>query len=142
MTLTDAQAAAAPARALVTGPNVSAFPTHGVHVSVGLLPSDDGTPGLATPLANDCVERNVLGGAWMQPGKRWSDLAQRIKNWRPDHNTFPQLPSHAQRIVGWATLTLNSSSLADASEYSSHAAGHARVVRDSLRMPGATRCPG
>jgi len=60
----------------------------------------------------------------------------------PDNNTFPALPSHAQRVVGWATLTLRTHSLADALQYSGHATGHARVVHQSLEDPGAEPCPG
>lgn len=141
-TLSDAQAAAARARGLITGPDVSAFPASATAApaSVGLLPADDGTPGLASTLATGCVERDVLGGSWAQPRARWGALAARIRAWRPDNNTFPQLPSHAQRVVGWATLTLGAESLAEATEYSGHAAGHARVVRDSLRDSSAAPC--
>ena len=141
-TIAGAHAAAAQARALVTGPNVSAFPSTRSNVTVGLLPSDDGAPGLATPVATGCVVVSVLGGSWTQPRKRWSDLAERIKRWRPDHNTFPQLPSHAQRVVGWATLTLDTGALSEAIEYAGHATGHAGVVRDALRDPHARPCPG
>lgn len=142
-TLPDALAAAARARRLITGPGVSAFPASATAgpARVGLLPADDGTPGLASRLASGCVERNVLAGSWARPRARWSALAARIKAWRPDNNTFPQLPSHAQRVVGWATLALDAESLADVTEYAGHAAGHARVVRDSLRDPSATPCP-
>ncbi len=145
-TLADAQAAAARARGLITGPEVGAFPASAsaapAPAGVGLLPSDDGTAGLASALARGCVERDVLGGGWTQPRARWRALAVRIEAWHPDDNTFPQLPSHAQRVVGWATLALGAESLAEAGEYSGHAAVHARVVRDALRDPGAEPCPG
>ena len=146
-TLSSARSAAARAGLLVTGPNVAAFQMPGAdadaaRVSTGLLPGDDGSRGLASALATGCVEADVLGGSWANPRERWRELTRRIEDWRPDNNTFPKLRSHAQRVVGWATLTLNTSSLADAVEYSGHAAGHARVVRDALRQPRAMSCPG
>ena len=139
-TLAGAQAAAARARGLITGTGVSAFPAAGAaRVSVGLLPSDDGAPGLASDLDGRCVQRDVLGGSWAAPRARWSRLSARIAAWRPDNNTFPELPSHAQRVVGWATLTLRSRSLEDAIGYAGHATGHARVVRDAVGDPDG--CP-
>ncbi len=146
-TLPAAQAAAEDARNLVTGPHAPGAGDADEdgrlrRVAVGLLPGEDGSPGLAASPATGCVQRNVLGGSWADPKARWSALTRRIDAWRPDHNTFPALPSHAQRVVGWATLTLRTPSLADAVQYAGHATGHARVVRRSLEDPAADPCPG
>lgn len=52
--------------------------------------------------------------------------------WTPSNNTMPTLPSHPQRIVGWATFTLASDSLDDAHEYAGHAQLHVDVSRAAL----------
>lgn len=103
----------------------------------GLLPGTDGEPGIASALA-DClqVERDVLGGSWAQPADRWETLADAIANWSPADNTFPALPSHPQRIVGWATLALGTNSLAEAHEYAGHARLHVYVTEDALDSCG------
>lgn len=146
-TLDEAQRHAEDARNLITGPAVqgagdidgdgSAEP-----VDEGLLPGDDGSAGLATGLPGRCVELDVLGGAWDEPAERWDDVLRRIDAWTPQNNPFPELPSHAQRVVGWATLTVRADDLADAREYSSHAASHAALVTRALRDPDADPCPG
>jgi hypothetical protein len=98
--------------------------------SMGVLPGLKGEPGLADPNENGCVIADVLGGRWSDPAMRWSQLERAIAGWRPTKNTFPSLPSHPQRVVGWASLTLKSDRLANAREY----AGHARLHVDiSLR---------
>jgi len=145
-TLPAAKAAAEHARNLVTGPHVQGAGDANAdgaleRVRVGLLPGEDGSPGLASPLAGECVQRDVLGGSWADPMARWAEVTRRIDHWAPDSNTFPALPSHAQRVVGWASLTLQTDRLADAHEFSGHAAGHAGVVVDALRSPDANPCP-
>jgi hypothetical protein len=87
---------------------------------------------LAVPAANPCVTRDLLGGSWENPARRWAILQAKIAAWRPGNNTFPTLPSHAQRIVGWATLALGSSDLATAREYAAHAKLHVDVSRTSV----------
>jgi len=146
-TLTQAQAAAEDARNLITGPHApGAWDANAdgesVRVDAGLLPGEDGSEGLASSLATGCVERDVLGGSWADPEDRWEELTERIEQWRPDNNTFPALPSHAQRVVGWATLTLRADGLAQALKHSGHASGHAQIVREALRDPEASPCPG
>lgn len=146
-TLQAAQAAAEEARNLVTGPHVpGAGDANGdgrvKGVSIGLLPGADGGPGLASELASGCVQRDVLGGSWADPQQRWNDVIRRIEEWTPQNNPFPELPSHAQRVVGWASLTLKATRLNEAHEYSRHAADHARVVIAAITDPSASPCPG
>jgi len=94
--------------------------------AVGVLPGLKGEAGLAGPNSNACVVADVLGGSWSEPVMRWSQLQSAIARWTAARNTFPSLPSHAQRVVGWASLALKSDSLADARAY----AGHARIHVD------------
>jgi len=145
-TLHAAQVAAREARSLVTGPHAGGLGAadggavdH--RIRVGLLPGSDGTPGLANPGATGCVLSDVLGGSWANPRARWAAALGRINGWTPANNTFPGFPSHAQRIVGWATLTLRARTLAQAHAYSGHATGHADVVVSALRDPAAHPCP-
>lgn len=100
--------------------------------SVGVLPSLEGEAGLAQPGRNACIDADVLGGSWSDPATRWSQLQAAIRSWRPQANTFPSLASHPQRVVGWASLTLNSSSLAEAHEYAGHARLHVNVSTQAL----------
>jgi hypothetical protein len=95
--------------------------------SVGLLPGLDGQAGLASEVAGACVERDIRGGSWDDAAGRWATLDAAITDWSPSNNTFPSLPSHPQRIVGWATLALASSSLDEALEYGGHAHLHIDV---------------
>ena len=135
-----AHLAAETAANLVVGPNGPGYGDRdgdGVisgETTAGLLPGLDGTPaGLATPLAaNACVERDVLGGAWADPGSEWGAMLTAIDNWRTDNNTMPTLASHPMRIVGWATFTLRSDSLDEAHEYGGHAKLHVDVALRSL----------
>lgn len=99
---------------------------------IGLLPGLSGGAALALPAANSCVERNLLGGDWSDPERRWAVLAEKIEAWRPDNNLFPTLPSHAQRIVGWAELALRSDGVDEARDHAGHAAIHSRVSRQAL----------
>lgn len=103
---------------------------------MGVLPGLGGERGLAGPGDNACIVADVLGGSWSDPARRWSILRSAIERWRPGANTFPSLPSHPQRVVGWATLTLKSKRLADAHEYASHARIHVDV---SLRATNSCR---
>ncbi len=100
----------------------------------GVLPGLDGSPaGLASPLgSNPCVERDVLGGDWSDPEQRWATMAAAIDTWSPDNNTMPTLPSHPMRIVGWATLTIETDELELAREYGSHARLHVDVTEQAL----------
>jgi hypothetical protein len=102
--------------------------------AIGLLPGLKGSAALAIP-ANACVARDLLGGSWEDPARRWALLDAKIVAWRTGNNTFPTLPSHAQRIVGWASLTLGSSDLETARGYAAHANIHVNVSRTAL-----TRC--
>jgi hypothetical protein len=77
------------------------------------------------------VRRDVLGGDWDDPAARWAMLSEAIAQWAPDHNTFPSLPSHPMRIVGWATLA-QSATFDNAIEYAGHAKLHVDVSRDAL----------
>lgn len=137
--LPAAHAAAEEARNLVTGPHTLAAGdidhngTIDGAATTGLLPGDDGSTGLATPLA-ECalVEQNVLGGPWTDPAGRWAAVAAATAGWTSSNNTFPSLPSHPQRIVGWATLALSATALATAHEYVGHARLHVTVTQDAL----------
>lgn len=127
------RAAAEEARNLVVGP---AGPSYGDadgdgviagQAATGLLPGLHGEPGLAGPGSGACVVHDVLGGDWSDPAARWDTLAEAIAAWLPSNNTFPALPSHPQRIVGWATLALQADDLATALEYGGHAQLHADI---------------
>ncbi len=100
--------------------------------SRGLLPGRSGEAGLAQPGDGACVVRDILGGGWEQPARRWSILEAAIEVWSPSRNTFPSLPSQPQRIVGWATLTLSSRQLATARGYGEHAQLHSDISRAAL----------
>ena len=102
----------------------------------GILPGLKGEESLARSDDNACVVSDVLGGSWQEPVKRWSELQNAISRWTVTANTFPSLPSHAQRVVGWATLTLNSQSLAEAREYARHARLHVDI---SVRAANSCR---
>ncbi len=107
--------------------------------AIGLLPGIGGRAALAVPAANPCVTRDLLGGSWEDPARRWAILQGKIGSWRPGNNTFPTLPSHAQRVVGWATLALRASDAAPAREYAAHAKLHVDV---SLTAVKACRAGG
>lgn len=134
----EAKAAAERARNLITGPGVmGAGDLDGDGVAgdlpdEGLLPGAAAAPGLAIALPADCVEADVLGGGWSTPASRWATLESAIAAWRPDNNTFPSLPSHPQRVVGWATLTLATDDLDDAREFAGHALIHVDVTRAAI----------
>lgn len=137
--LASARRAAEEARNLVVGP---AGPFYGDAdgdgtveggTSVGLLPGLGGEAGLAAADLGDCVVRDVLGGDWSDAAERWAILERAIADWAPTNNTFPALPSHPQRIVGWATLTLQATDLASAAEYGGHAKLHLDVSRRALQ---------
>jgi hypothetical protein len=140
VSIAAAHAAAETALNLVVGPNGPGYGDRdgdGVvngATDVGLLPGLDGTPGgLATPLgANDCVTRDVLGGTWGDPSAEWETMLVAVDQWRPDNNTMPTLPSHPMRVVGWATFTLDSESLANAQEYAGHANLHVNISRRTV----------
>lgn len=132
--LATARRAAEEARNLVVGPQGPSYGdadgngTVDGASAIGLLPGLGGEPGLATAAAGPCAERDILGGSWADPAARWSALASAIAAWSPSDNTFPALPSHPQRLVGWATLTLATTELATASEYGGHARLHIDVA--------------
>lgn len=133
-----AHAAAEAARNLVSGPD---GPFYGDAdgdgeiagaVEVGLLPGLAGEPGLASADGDHpCVHEHVLGGSWDDPRTRWRTLQDAIAAWSPTHNPFPTLPSHPQRVIGWATLTLATDDLATAHGFAGHARLHVDVSLDS-----------
>ena len=102
--------------------------------ALGLLPGLDGElDGLATLAAgNDCIERDVLGGSWGEPGARWQEMLDAIDAWEPGNNTMPSLQSHPMRVVGWATFTLASDDLDLAHEFAGHARLHVDVTQRAL----------
>lgn len=137
-TLAEAHAGAEAARNLVTGPDVQGYgdadgdgQVAGT-AAIGLLPGERGELGLIATPATECVERDVLGGSWADPRARWDEVRRRIAAWAPDNNTFPGLPSHPQRVVGWASLTLASTDLDQAKEYAGHAALHVRISQAAV----------
>ncbi|MDQ3079159.1 MAG: hypothetical protein M3R03_04080 [Pseudomonadota bacterium] len=131
--LTEAKLAAEEARNLVVGaagPYYGDADRDGVIRGAsksGLLPGLGGEEAVAQPGNGNCVVRDILGGSWNEPFKRWSILDAAIKSWTRSHNTFPTLPSHPQRIVGWATLTFSTNNLVTAREYGGHAQLHIDV---------------
>ncbi len=136
--LDAARRAAEQARNLIVGP---AGPYYGDSdgdgavagaSAAGLLPGLAGEAGIAAPADGPCVERDILGGSWSDPAARWAELDRKIEAWRPGNNQFPTLPSHPQRIVGWATLALRASSLAEAVDYAGHARIHSDISRQAL----------
>jgi len=136
--LADAKSAAEEARNLVVG---SAGPYYGDAnrdnviqgaSESGLLPGLRGEDSLAQPGDGDCVVRDILGGKWNQPSRRWAVFDAALKSWTPSRNTFPALPSHPQRIVGWASLALSTSSLDAAKEYAGHAQLHIDVTTNAF----------
>lgn len=141
--LPAARRAAEEARNLVVGPDGPFYGdadgdgTVAGDSVIGLLPGRAGEVGLATTDAGACIERDVLGGSWSDPGARWSILEAAIAAWTPSNNTFPSLPSHPQRIVGWATLTLDAADLAKAVEYGGHAQLHIDISSRAV-----SDCPG
>ncbi len=139
-TIDVAHAAAEAAANLVVGSNGPGYGDRDGNGTVdgtttaGVLPGLDGEPaGVAQALAvNECVATDVLGGSWDDPTTRWDTMLAAIDAWSPDDNTMPSLPSHPMRIVGWATFTLESNSLAEAHEYAGHAGLHVDVSLDAL----------
>ena len=136
--LASAKAAAETARNLITGPDVNGYGDldgdgrTGGASGTGLLPGEQGQPGLVTSPAPACVERDVLGGSWADASGRWQEVRTRVAAWSQTNNTFPGLPSHPQRVVGWASLTLAAPTLELAREYAGHAQLHVRVAREAL----------
>lgn len=136
--LDAAKAAAETARNLVTGPDVNGYGDldgdgrTGGASTTGLLPGEQGQPGLITSPAPACVERDVLGGSWADPSGRWQEVRTRVAIWSQTNNPFPALPSHPQRVVGWASLTLAAPTLELAREYAGHAQLHVRITREAL----------
>ena len=93
----------------------------------------DGTIGAGVMACEGCSHcRDLKASTWDDPEQGWIILRDAIAAWAPDGNTFPDLPSHAQRVVGWATLTLRADDLAEAQEYSGHAQLHVDASRDAL----------
>ena len=103
--------------------------------SVGILPGQKGQAGLATSNDGPCVVADVLGGSWVEPADRWAKLDKAITQWTSSRNTFPSLPSHIQRVVGWASLALKAEDVREAREY----AGHARLHVD-VAIEAVTQC--
>lgn len=136
--LASAQEAAEAVRNLVTGPDVTGYGDldgngrTGGASTIGLLPGEQGQPGLVTSPGPACVERDVLGGSWSDPSARWAEVRTRVAAWSQTNNTFPALPSHPQRVVGWASLTLAAPTLELAREYAGHAQLHVRITREAL----------
>lgn len=137
--LDEARAAAEESRNLITGldtmgaGDLDGDGTVSGAVDDGLLPDEQGGPGLASALsACPEVDRDVLGGSWDDPAGRWQILSEAIEAWSPTNNPFPGLPSHPQRVVGWATLALDGTSLEEAREFAGHARLHVTVTEEAL----------
>ena len=140
--LEEARSHAETAANLIVGPGGLGFGdrdgdgTVNGDTAVGLLPGPDGSPTgivLGQIGQEECVDRDVLGGSWDDPVERWSILDTAIGEWSRTNNTFPTLPSHPMRIVGWATLT-QASDFEDAIEFAGHAGLHVDVSRDASRQ--------
>lgn len=132
------------ARNLVVGPDgpgygdVDGDGSLAGEVERGLLPGLAGETGLTGPGADEreCLVPDLLGGSWADPAARWAEATDAIAAWSETDNTFPSLASHAQRIVGWASLTLASGDLATAVEFAGHARLHVDVVADAAASCG------
>jgi hypothetical protein len=141
--LAAVRAAAEATRNLVVGPDGPGYGdadgdgSIGGVSTIGLLPGSTGEPGLAGPTDGPCVVADVLGGSWAVPASRWATLQAAIDAWSPSDNTFPSLPSHPQRIVGWATLALAGDDLEDAVGYAGHAALHSAIARQAVTACGS-----
>ncbi len=142
-TLREAKAAAEAAANHVVGPGGPGFGDRDGDGELrgprdaGILPGLEGEPpGFALAAARaggpDCITEDILGGSWDDPNARWAELDEVVEAWSPDRNTMPRLASHAQRIVGWALLTLRTDDLAQARTFGSHAQIHVRVSRDAV----------
>lgn len=137
--LQEAHKAAEEARNLVVGPHGPYYGdgdrdgTIEGSTTIGLLPGKAGQAGLAKMTDGECVVRDVLGGSWEKPSHRWSQFEAVIKAWTPSRNTMPTLPSHPQRIAGWASLALASRSLANAREFGEHAQIHSNVSQTAQK---------
>jgi len=138
-TLPQAKASAEAALNLVVGPDGPGYGDSdgdGViqgEADEGLLPGRLGEAGLAqSEPISACVGADVLGGSWEDPAARWATAQDVYDAWTPSNNTMPSLPSHPQRIVGWATLTLATDSLDEAHEYAGHAKIHVDVSRAAI----------
>jgi hypothetical protein len=140
--LAEAQRFAETARNLIVGPHGPYYGDADGDGEIagatdeGLLPGLAGEPGLASGVHGECVERDILGGSWDDPAGRWAILDTAITEWSSSNNTFPSLPSHPQRIVGWATNTLASSSADDAHEFGGHAHLHIDVSLAAISSCG------
>jgi hypothetical protein len=145
--LAAARRAAEAARNLVVGPagpfygDADGDGTIGGSSEIGILPGLHGEAGLADPALGSCLSADVLGGDWTDAAARWATLQVAIDAWRPANNTFPDLPSHPQRLVGWATLTLATDSLETAHEFAGHAALHAQISRAAVLACASTARP-
>lgn len=132
--LTSAYEAAEEARNLVVGPAGPYYADSDGDrrisgaSSIGILPGLKGEAGLASLKDGPCIVADVLGGSWRKPADRWATLETAISRWTPARNTFPNLPSHVQRVVGWASLALNAKNVTDAREYAHHARLHVDVA--------------
>lgn len=141
--LAAARASAETARNLVVGPDGPYYGDADGEGTIegvsdrGLLPGVDGQSGIATEAFGACVTRDVLGGSWGDPQARWAELDDKIAAWSPTNNPFPTLASHPQRIVGWATLAINATTLDEALEYAGHAHLHIDVAQQAV-----TACSG
>ncbi len=137
-TIEEAHAAAEEARNLVVGPDNPLYGDADGDGGVqgeneeGLLPglTAEGLAQLSS--VSSCAEADVLGGSWSDRPARWATAQDAYDAWTPSNNTMPTLPSHPQRIVGWATFTLATDSLDDAHEYAGHARLHVDVSRAAL----------
>ena len=139
-TLAQARAHAEAAANLIVGPGGPGYGdrdgdgTIAGRVDEGLLPARSGdSRGIVLDTLDGarCVRADVLGGEWDDPSARWARLLVAIRSWSPTDNTFPALPSHPMRVVGWATLA-EDAPLAPAIEYAGHADIHVDVTRDAL----------
>lgn len=142
-TLAEAKAGAEAARNFVVGPTGPGYGDGDGDGTIrgenegGLLPglTLEGLAQLSS--VSPCAVADVLGGSWSDPAARWATAQDAYDAWTPSNNTMPTLPSHPQRIVGWATFTLAldgaaTDSLDDAHEYAGHAQLHVDVSRAAL----------
>jgi hypothetical protein len=141
--LATLRASAEAARNLVVGPTGPGYGdadgdgSIGGASTIGLLPGLNGEPALAGTGDGSCIEADVLGGNWADPSDRWATLQSAIDAWSSSNNTFPSLPSHPQRLVGWATLALDSDDLSEAVGFGGHAALHSQIARQAITSCGS-----
>ncbi|WP_305098450.1 hypothetical protein [Croceibacterium aestuarii] len=136
--LVTAHAAAEEVRNLVVGPAGPIYDDADRDGEVagasdeGLLPGTRGQVALVAGEADRCLLQNVLGGSWTDPGARWAQALIAFDSWRPGNDAISSLPSPTMRLVGWATLGLESLRIDASRDFAQQAAHELQSVRRAI----------